>query len=272
LQQQLIARQKLGLTLALLTIFLLASVALVLRTPAPQVLCPVAVFLMIQYLDHLRKSERTFQFASLRLAAETLRVLGAARDKPALIDLIVSTRGLSSYPVADLSAQACEASRDLPGSDADKAVTPVPADHWGRWLNDQTAYYAHASSRERLRGKQGLWVFNAAFTCVALIGLGACMWSLLDATAVASDLFRVFMATASVLGSCGLAYINFVKDRKAFDQSLDYDRMHKVFTGTLHPRVSERAGEPFERMVVTESLNEHMRWALRMAGHFKATP
>jgi|GEM_PF-5047401 len=239
------------------------------RTPAPQVLCPVAVFLMIQYLDYLRKSELTFHFASFRLATETLRVLGACRDKLELMELIFSIRSLSTHSVADESARACEAAYGLLGTEAEKVVVPGSPNHWDKWLLDQTEYYAQASSRERLRSRHGLWVFNTAFTIVAAVGLSAWIWSLVDPGAVLSDLFRALVAVASVVGSCGLAYINFVKDRKVFDQSIDYERMHMVLTGTINPRVSDRVGEIFERMVVMETMNEHMRWALRMAGHFK---
>jgi hypothetical protein len=258
-----------GLVVAIFSICLLAVAAFLMHTPAPQVLCPVAVFLMIQYLDRLRKSELTFHFASFRLAAETLRLMGASRNKTAVKDLIFSTRSLSTHSVADESARACEAAYGLLCTEAEKVVVPASPNHWDKWLLDQTEYYARASSRERLRSRHGLWVFNTAFTIVAAVGLSACIWSLVDLGAVASDLFRALMAVASVVGSCGLAYINFVKDRKVFDQSIDYERMHMVLTGTINPRVSDRVGEIFERMVVMETMNEHMRWALRMAGHFK---
>ena len=71
LQVNLVKEQKNGLTIALAFIFLLAISAYLLRIASLQVLCPVAVFLMIQYLDRLRKSQTTFHFASSRLAAET---------------------------------------------------------------------------------------------------------------------------------------------------------------------------------------------------------
>ena len=72
-----LVKEKNGLTIALASIFLLATSAYLLRTASLQVLCPVAVFLMIQFLDRLRKSQTTFHFVSSRLAAETLRVMGA---------------------------------------------------------------------------------------------------------------------------------------------------------------------------------------------------
>lgn len=67
----------------------MAISAYLLRIASLQVLCPVAVFLMIQYLDRLRKSQTTFHFVSSRLATETLRVMGSVRSKPLLLDLKV---------------------------------------------------------------------------------------------------------------------------------------------------------------------------------------
>ena len=89
LQANLVKEQKNGLTIALASIFLLATSTYLLRIASLQVLCPVAVFLMIQYLDRLRKSQTTFHFVSSRLAAESLRVMGAVRSKPLLLDLKV---------------------------------------------------------------------------------------------------------------------------------------------------------------------------------------
>ena len=77
---------------------------------------------------------------------------------------------------------------------------------------------------------------------------------------------------ASLIGSCGLGYINFVRDLKAFDQSFDYDHMYQVLSGSINSREFPHNGEPFERLVVTATLKERMRWALRMAGHFKKVP
>ena len=274
LQANLVKEQKNGLTIALAFIFLLAISAYLLRIASLQVLCPVAVFLMIQYLDRLRKSQTTFHFASSRLAAETLRVMGAVRSKPLLLDLIVSTRSLSTQPVAEESARACEAINVLlsPNLSSPGAKTESSANFWDNWLEEQTKYYLKASKREIARSKKGITTFNLAFTLVALIGLGASIWGFFDPAAFGSDGFRALMAIASLIGSCGLAYINFVKDRKAFDQSFDYDHMHKVLSGNINPRVNACEGELFERMVVTETLNEHLRWALRMAGHFKTVP
>lgn len=274
LQAMLVKEQKKGLTVALTSIFLLAISAYLFRTASLQVLCPVAVFLMIQYLDRLRKSKTTFHFVSSRLTAETLRVMGAVRSKPLLLDLIVSTRSLSTHPVAEESARACELTTALLNirlSSDEEKLEPI-ANFWGNWLEDQTKYYLKASTRELARSKRGITTFNRAFTLVALIGLGASVWSVFDPAAVGSDGFRALMAIASLIGSSGLAYINFVKDRKAFDQSFDYDHMYQVLAGNINPRVGAREGELFERMVVTETLNEHLRWALRMAGHFKTAP
>lgn len=268
-QQQLVFCQKRGLIVAVLSIFLLATFAFVMHTSAPQVLCPVAVFLMIRYLDRLRKSELTFQFASFRLTAETLRVMGAVRNKPALLEFICATRSLSTHTVADESAKACGQCAGVLRGEASTVKDPSIAGYWNNWLTEQTEYYARASNRERLRGRRALSVFNTAFTFVAVVGGAASVWSLVDLSATSSVWFRALMAVASVVGSCGLAYISFVRDRKAFDQSFDYERMHQVLSGTINSRVRDRTGDVFERMVVTETLNEHMRWALRMAGHFK---
>jgi hypothetical protein len=273
-QAKLAKKQKNGLTIALVSIFLLAASAYLLRKASLQVLCPVAVFLMIQYLDRLRKSKTTFEFVSSRLTAETLRVMGAARSKPLLLDLIDLNRSSSAHAVAEESARACELTKTLlsshPNSNDGKQALSV--NFWNSWLEDQTKYYLKASTRELARSKRGISIFNLAFTLVALIGLGASVWSVVDPVATGTDGFHALMAIASLIGSCGLAYINFVKDRKAFDQSFDYDHMYKVLSGSINPRVSAREGELFERMVVTETLNEHLRWALRMAGHFKAVP
>lgn len=273
-QVKLVKNQKNGLTIALVSIFLLATSAYLLRTASLQVLCPVAVFLMIQYLDRLRKSHTTFHFVSSRLAAETLRVMGALRSKPLLLDLIVSTRSLSTHPVAEESARACEFISVLlsPNLSSPETKPEQDANFWDSWLEEQTKYYLKASTREIARSKTGITTFNLAFTLVALIGIGASIWGFFDPSSVGSDGFRAHMAIASLIGSCGLAYINFVKDRKAFDQSFDYDHMHKVLSGNINPIVRTREGELFERMVVTETLNEHLRWALRMAGHFKTVP
>lgn len=272
LQHKLVSSQKMGLTITIAVIFFLAISAFAARMPSLQVLCPVAVFLMIQYLGHLRKSRSTFKFVSARLTAETLRVMFAAQEKPQLLDMIVSTRSMSTHPVAEESVLASESFCALQSQGSSYAVTgsAVNIDFWGKWLEEQTAYYASASCRERQLGKRGVWIINSAFSLVALVGLGASFWNIFDASAAGSESFRALMASASLIGSCGLAYINFVKDRKAFDQSFDYDHMHQVLAGNIKPRANTRDGEDFERLVVSESLNENMRWALRMAGHFKA--
>ena len=274
LQGVLVQRQNVCLAVTLVSICLLAGLAFAMHTAALQVLCPVAVFFMIQYLDYLRKSENTFHFVSSRLTAETLRVVGAARDKSALLDMIVSTRSLSTHPVAEESARTCEPAYGLLSTHTNGlAVRLEPSnDFWNDWLAGQTAYYVRASNRELARGRSGKTLFNVAFTLVALIGLGASVWSISNPAAIGSDVFRALMTMASLIGSCGLAYINFVKDRKAFDQSFDYDHMYQVLSGSVNSRDIPRDGEAFERLVVTATLNEHIRWALRMAGHFKKVP
>ena len=274
LQGVLAQRQNVCLAVTLVSICLLAVLAFAMRTAALQVLCPVAVFFMIQYLDYLRKSENTFHFVSSRLTAETLRVIGAARDKSALLDMIVSTRSLSTHPVAEVSARACQSAYELlsPHTNGLAVQLESNTNFWDSWLTGQTGYYIRASNRELARGRRGKTLFNLAFTLVALIGLGASVWSISNPAAIGSDVFRTLMTMASLIGSCGLAYINFVKDRKAFDQSFDYDHMYQVLSGSINSREIPRDGEAFERLVVTATLNEHMRWALRMAGHFKKVP
>ena len=173
-----------------------------------------------------------------------------------------------------MSARACQSAYELLSPHTnDLAVQLEPSnDFWNDWLAGQTAYYVRASNRELARGRSGKTLFNLAFTLVALIGLGASVWSISNPAAIGSDVFRALMTMASLIGSCGLAYINFVKDRKAFDQSFDYDHMYQVLSGSINSREIPRDGEAFERLVVTATLNEHMRWALRMAGHFKKVP
>jgi hypothetical protein len=274
LQGQLASNQEIGLKITMAIIFSLALSAFAARMPSLQVLCPVAVFLMIQYLGHLRNSKSTFKFVSARLTAETLRVMFASQGKHQLLNMIVSTRSMSTHPVAEESVRASESFCDLQkqGSSYEATGKAVNTDFWDKWLEEQTAYYASASSRERQLGKRGVWIFNSAFSLVALVGLGASFWTIFDPSAAGSESFRALMAFASFIGSCGLAYINFVKDRKAFDQSFDYDHMYQVLAGNINPRAKTLEGDVFERLVVSESLNENMRWALRMAGHFKALP
>lgn len=152
-------------------------------------------------------------------------------------------------------------------------MKPEPsANFWDNWFEEQTKYYLKVSTTKIARSKKSIMTFNLAFTLVALIGLGASVWSVFDPAAIGSDGFRALMAIASLIGNCGLAYINFVKDRKAFDQPCDYDHMHKVLSGNINPLVSTREGELFERMVVTETLNERLCCALCMACHLKTLP
>ena len=180
LQGVLVQRQNVCLAVTLVSICLLAGLAFAMHTAALQVLCPVAVFFMIQYLDYLRKSENTFHFVSSRLTAETLRVIGAARDKSALLDMIVSTRSLSTHPVAEESARACQCAYVLISTHTNGlAVQLEPnTNFWDSWLTGQTEYYVRASNRELARGRRGKTLFNVAFTLVALIGLGASVWKI----------------------------------------------------------------------------------------------
>ena len=98
---------------------------------------------------------------------------------------------------------------------------------------------------------------------MGFVGIAAAVWSLFAPAQIATDAFRIFMAVSSATGSCGLAYMSYGKDLKAFDQSFDYRHMSRVF---------RHDGPEIESITVNESMSEHVRWALRMAGHFENTP
>jgi hypothetical protein len=80
---------------------------------------------------------------------------------------------------------------------------------------------------------------------------------------------RLLLALAAAVGSMGLAYISFVRERKAFDQSLDYAHMNKLFQRQLSNSVDTPSGR---RQLLGEALDEHRRWAVRMAGQFTGDP
>jgi hypothetical protein len=251
-----------ALRVTLVSIACLAVLAVVLRTPAPQVLCPFAVFLMILFSDWQRSQVDVFRFAALRLTAETLRIIQAVQYKPDQLAMVLSSRRFSTHAVASLAASACEASRILFSGKAQQASEEGQG-FWASWMSEQEAYYGRASAREKGRAKWARKVFNTAFGFVGFVGIAAAVWSLSAPDQIATDAFRIFMAVASAIGSCGLAYMSYVRDMKAFDQSFDYGHMSRVF---------RHDGPDIESIAVNESMSEHIRWALRMAGHFEKSP
>ena len=262
-QQRLDRTKNIALRVTLLSIFCLAVLAVVLRTPAPQVLCPFAVFLMILFSDRQRCKADVFRFTALRLTAETLRIIQAVHYKPDSLAMVLSSRMFSTHAVVSLAAKACEASRLVLAVEPKQANNYESRAVWSAWIDEQKAYYGKASAREKNRAKWARGVFNAAFGFVGFVGIAAVVWGLSAPTQLATDAFRIFMAVAAAIGSCGLAYMSHVRDKKAFDQSFDYGHMSRV----LGREVTD-----FERIAVNESISEHVRWALRMGGHFECSP
>lgn len=260
LQSRLEITKKTALWVTLISIALLAALAVLLRTPAPQVLCPFAVFLMILFNDRQRKGRDVFRFTSLRLLAETLRIIQAVQNMPTQLAMVLASRSLSTHAVVELAAAGCEASKQLISTNVPDVQTLENSDPWTNWMDGQKVYYANASVRERGRAQRARKVFNLAFGFVGLVGAIAGIWSLYVPAIVSSDNFRIVMALTSAIGSSGLAYINNVRDKKAFDQSFDYEHMTQVYENTR---------TDFESVLVSESMSEHVRWALRMASHFK---
>jgi hypothetical protein len=255
--------KKMALRLTLLSIVCLAVLAVVLRTPAPQVLCPFAVFLMILFSDWQRTQDQVFRFTSLRLTAETIRIVKAVQHKPEQLSMVLSSRRFSTHAVVALAARACDASRSLLAGIAKEANTLNDQGTWFAWMDEQGAYYRKASARESSRARRARRLFNAAFGFVGVVGIAGAAWSLAVPELIATDTFRIFMAVASATGSSGLAYMTYVRDKKAFDQSLDYGHMARVF---------RHEGPDIDSVTVNESMSEHVRWALRMAGHFESAP
>ena len=241
----------------------LAVLAVVLRTPAPQVLCPFAVFLMILFSDWQRKQADVFRFTALRLTAETLRIIQAVQYMPDQLAMVLSSRRLGTHAVVSLAEKACEASRVRLAEKQAQQIENSGSDFWSAWTGEQGAYYSSAFAREKRRAKRARGVFNVAFGFVGVAGITAAIWGLSNPDQVGTDAFRILMATASAAGSCGLAYMSYVRDKKVFEQSLDYGHMCRVFH---HDRPD------FKSITVNESMTEHARWALRMAGHFEFSP
>ena len=262
-QHRLDRTKNIALRVTLFSIFFLAVLAVVLRTPAPQVLCPFAVFLMILFSDRQRCKADVFRFTALRLTAETLRIIQAVQYKPDLLAMVLSSRRFSKYAVVAVAVKACEASGVFLAVEPQQANKQAGQAVWSAWIDEQGAYYGKASAREKNRAKWARRVFNVAFGFVGFVGIAASVWSLSAPAQMATDAFRIFMAVASAIGSCGLAYMSHVRDKKAFDQSFDYGHMSSVF---------QHGGSDFESVVVNESMSEHVRWALRMAGHFECSP
>lgn len=263
IQHRLNRTKSTALRVTFVCIVCLAVLAVVLRTPAPQVLCPFAVFLMIVFSNWQRCSADVFRFTALRLAAETIRIIQAVQSKPDQLAMVLSSRKFSTHAVVSLAAKACEASGVLLAGRHQQANESKGHSFWAAWISEQATYYAKASAREKSRAKWARNVFNAAFGLVGFVGIAATVWSLYAPTQMATDTFRIFMAAASATGSCGLAYMSHVRDMKAFDQSLDYVHMSRVF---------QHDSPNFESIAVNESMSEHVRWALRMAGNFETTP
>lgn len=257
-QRRLDATKNVSLRITLVSILCLATSALLLHTPAPQALCPFAVFLMILFNDRQRKRSDVFHFASLRLVAETLRIIQAVRYKPVQLAMVLSSRNLSTHDVVSLSAQACEACKSVFKVDPIQEAEKPGQEAWSEWVSGQTEYYEKAAAREQRHGRRARMVFNTAFSFVGFVGVVAGLWSYINPAAMTSETFRIWMAAAAATGSCGLAYMSHVRDKKAFDQSFDYRHMIRVFK-------SEKMSE--DSVLVNESINEHVRWALRMAGH-----
>ena len=263
IQHRLNQTKNTALRVTLVSIVCLAVLAVVLRTPAPQVLCPFAVFLMILFSDRQRGQADVFLFTALRLAAETIRIIQAVQCKPDQLAMVLSSRRFSTHAVVSLASKACEASRTLLSGNAQQASEDEGKSFWAAWISEQETYYRKASAREKSRAKWARSVFNGAFGFVGFVAVATAVWSLFDPAQISTNAFRIFMAVASATGSCGLAYMSYVRDKKAFDQSFDYGHMSKVF---------RHDGPDFESIAVNESMSEHFRWAQRMAGHFEKAP
>lgn len=246
-------------------ITVMAAISVLLRNPAPQVLCPVAVFLMLLYFDRLRSSPLIFLLASTRLLSETQRVMQAAQAHPQLLRDAIDWRSLSTHPV---TASAALAARTLVSS---PPVGICEVDHWGDWLKGQQAYYCAAHSREQKKAWRARLLFNCAFGLVALIALGAGTWATVDKSASATDSFRFLLAAASAVGSVALAYSNLVREQKAFEQSVDYGHLSGLFVN-LGQDAEKATSDTARRTLLHASLDEHARWALRVAGHFTTPP
>lgn len=257
-QSRLFASQQHALGLALAWITFLALCACLTLNPLFTLFGPVAVFAMILRFDAIRQSAPVFRFAALRLAAETLRVLMALEGKADLRQWVLTQRLHSAHAVADLAKAATTSLSET------TLATPAFGDAWSGWREGQALYFARASAREARLSRRARLGFRGAFSLVALVGLGLGVWILIDPQAAMQPLYRQGLAAASGLGSAGLAWITLARERKCFEQSIDYGHMHGLFT--------DGSGEGHDGLLVCEAVAEHTRWAVRMAGHFRQQP
>jgi hypothetical protein len=268
-QKRLATSQRHGLAITVCAIVALASAAFFWGNPVPQVLCPVAVFFFILYLDRLRRSTDSFRFAALRLAAETLRILLAVRERPALFVRALEEGRRGSHAVRELASMACDAVLETFPDTLVEGVSQHTTRAWKNWLNEQVVYFREARQREQERARWGKRIFSTAFWGVAFIATGLGVWVWLYQPASAAPLFRGLLALAAACGSTGLAVINYVRERKAIDQSFDYAHMCRRFES--YPKSKVEAPES-DLALVSEAMAEHGRWAVRMAGHFADNP
>jgi hypothetical protein len=255
-QKRLFARQRHALWVTLGAIAVLVLMTLLTLNPLPTVFCPVVVFAMVMHLDRIRRSPEVFRFAALRLATETLRVLFAVAHKPDLGNWILTQRLHSSHAVAALARLATTSVKD----DGSASTADLSKDPWNVWRTGQSQYFAVASARESHRSLWAGRMFRWAFGLVAVIGSAVGIWHLSDPGAAGHPLYRQALAVASGLGSIGLALITMARERKCFEQSLDYEHMRRLF---------ERSESGNDEILVCEAVAEHTRWAIRMAGHFR---
>lgn len=277
-QLKLFARQQQALWITLIGIAILVVLACVTSNSLFTLFGPVVVFVMILRFDAIRQSATVYQFAALRLAAETIRVLMALDGKPQLRNWVLTQRLHSAHAVASLATEATaslggETQADAQILDEMSTKSQAPAktppeiptqDVWSNWREEQSAYFGLASAREAARSRRARRGFYGAFTLVALTGFSLGCWMLLDPQAAGKPLYREILAAASGCGSAGLAWITLARELKCFEQSIDYRHMHELF--------ESKSGGVQDGTLVCEAVAEHTRWAVRMAGHFGMQP
>jgi hypothetical protein len=265
LQAQVQRRRRHAIRFAFGALAALAAMSLTIGHPAPLIFCPVVVYLMIRQLEALRMQPALFHFVSLRLCAETLRLLIAVRGDVALLDWMLKARKAAAHEVSALAALASQTFEQV------VAVNKVPSgDTWTPWDEEQRAYFDKAEARERARATRGRRVFNGAFVAVGLIGMVTLAIALAaPGMTLLSSLVLLLTAMASTVGGCGLAYVSYVRDMRAFDHSFDYLHMKAVFAAYPHDPLDL---ESSRLRLLREAANEQERWALRMAGHFRQRP
>ena len=253
--RRLFNRQQVALWFTLGVITVLTLVAAITLNPLPSVFCPVVVFALVLRLEGIRHSSDVFQLASFRLAAETLRLFAAVAEKPELRTWMLTQRMLSAHAVTALARLATAFVAAEQKSDAN-----LDRDPWLSWREEQTAYFTRASSREKQRSLRARKIFRVAFIAVAVMGFAAAIWQLADPGAASQHLYKQALAVASAIGSGGLAWITLARERKCFEQSIDYDYMQELFVHTKEEEAD---------LLLCEAMAEHARWAVRMAGHFR---